>query len=244
LAAAGRRFAFRRNQRGSDDVNRSPHRNIYQALKTILIGMRITLQYCFARTVTVQYPDQPPVIQPRFRGFHWYEIEKCSACKACARACPVDCIYVENSGPRKIDKASGGVRGGAMLRYAIDYSKCMFCGLCCDPCPTKCLHMGEIHDLSGYGRRDVVVEFTELARQGLRTPMPVWLKKSRLPAWAQARKDASAALSGDRTVEMANALKEQPVAKPAPAAPAAEAPSAGPKPAGPAEGDVKSSGPP
>ena len=59
-------------------------RNIYQTLKTILIGMRITLQYCFARTVTVQYPDQPPVLQPRFRGFHWYEIEKCSACKACA----------------------------------------------------------------------------------------------------------------------------------------------------------------
>ena len=63
--------------------------NIWNTLKSITIGMQITLKYCFARTVTVQYPDMPPTLQPRFRGFHWYEIEKCSACKACARACPV-----------------------------------------------------------------------------------------------------------------------------------------------------------
>src|SRR5512140_1298250 len=164
-------------------------RNIYLTLKTILIGMRITLRYCFARTITVQYPDVTPTVQPRWRGFHWYEIERCSACKACARACPVDCITVENAGIRKVDKETGISRGGAMVRYAIDYSKCMFCALCCEPCPTECLHMGTIHDLSGYSRREAVVEFTELAKQGLRTPMPLWMMKNNLPAWAQKAKD-------------------------------------------------------
>ncbi len=191
---------------------KAPCRDVYQALKTILIGMRITLKYCFARTVTLQYPDMPPALQPRYRGFHWYEIEKCSACKACARACPVDCIYIENSGPRKIDKAAGVSRGGAMLRYAIDYSKCMFCGLCVEPCPTQCLHMGDLHDLSGYSRQDAIVEFAELAKQGLRTPMPLWMQKKHLPPWAQARKDAWAERDRPAREEMLKATTEQPVA--------------------------------
>jgi NADH-quinone oxidoreductase subunit I len=197
-----------------------------RALDTIRIGMQITLKYCFARTVTVQYPDMPPVLQPRFRGFHWYEIEKCSACGACARACPVDCIYIENSGPRKIDRATGISRGGAMTRWAVDYSKCMFCGLCCEPCPTQCLHMGNIHDLSGYDRHSTVVEFTELAKQGLRTPQPLWMKKTALPGWARTRRDEWVQQAQPRSEEMRLALTEQPFPKkpPAESPPTAPAP--------------------
>jgi len=165
-------------------------RNIYLTVKTILIGMGITLRYCFARTVTVQYPDVAPVLQPRFRGIHYYEIEKCIACDQCARACPVDCIYIEKSAPRKIDKATGVAVGGAMVRFAIDYGKCMFCALCVEPCPTECIHMGDVHAMAGFDRESLVVEFTELARQGLQTPMPLWARKEPAPAWAEAQKRA------------------------------------------------------
>ncbi|MHC5110438.1 MAG: NuoI/complex I 23 kDa subunit family protein [Planctomycetota bacterium] len=162
--------------------------NIWQTLYTILIGMRISLKYCFAKTITLQYPDVAPALQARYRGFHYFEIEKCIACDQCAKACPVDCIYIEKSGPRKIDKTSGIAVGGAMTRYAIDYSKCMFCGLCCDPCPTDCIHMGNVHDLSGFTREDMIVEFTDLATEGLQTPQPLWMLKDELPAWAEQRK--------------------------------------------------------
>jgi NADH-quinone oxidoreductase subunit I len=195
-------------------------RNIYLTLKTILIGMRITLKYCFARTVTLQYPDMAPVLQPRFRGFHYFEIEKCIACDLCAKACPVDCIYIEKTGPRKIDKESGVAMGGAMLRYAIDYSKCMFCALCTDPCPTECIHMGNIHDMSGYDRQSMIVEFTELAKQGLQTPMPLWMQKDGLPEWAQTRKQQWLDSAKSRREEMVKALTEQ---KPPPPPPKAEA---------------------
>ena len=195
-------------------------RNIWQTLNTIRIGMAITLQYCFARTVTVQYPDRPPVLQPRYRGFHWYEIERCSACGNCARACPVDCIYIETSGPRKIDKAAGVSRGGAMLRYAIDYSKCMFCALCTENCPTECIHMGDLHDLSSFDRQGATVEFTELAKQGLQTPMPIWARKSHLPTWAEAQKQRWLERAAPRREEMAKALTVQAVAKKPAAAPA------------------------
>ncbi len=162
--------------------------NIRQTVCSILIGMRISLKYCFAKTITVQYPDVAPVIQARFRGLHFYEIEKCIACDLCAKACPVDCIYIEKSAPRKIDKATGIATGGAMTRYAIDYAKCMFCALCVPPCPTDCIHMGNLHDLSGYDRESMIVEFTELAKQGLQTPQPLWMQKDDLPEWARRRK--------------------------------------------------------
>jgi len=189
-------------------------RNTYEALRTILIGMGITLRYCFARTVTVQYPQRPPVIKPRFRGFHFYEIERCTACGNCARACPVDCIYIEKSGVRKLDRETGLVRGGAMLRYAIDYSKCMFCGLCTENCPTDCIKMGDIHDMSDYSREAMIVEFTDLARQGLRTPMPRWMRKPRLPDWAAARRQAWLERARPWREEMVRALAEQPATRP------------------------------
>ena len=108
----------------------------------------------------------------------------------CAKACPVDCIYIQKTGPRKIDKATDVAVGGAMTRFAIDYSKCMFCALCVDPCPTDCIHMGNLHDLSGYDRESMIVEFTDLAAEGLQTPQPLWMQKDELPEWAERRKKA------------------------------------------------------
>jgi NADH-quinone oxidoreductase subunit I len=153
-------------------------RNIRDSIKSILIGMRITLRYCFSRPVTIQYPFEKIAFAPRYRGIHEFEADKCIACDNCAKACPVDCIYIEKSGPRKIDRATGKASGGELLRYAIDYQKCMFCALCTEPCPTDCIHMGKNHDLSSYSRQDMVVEFHELHKQGQRTPLPIWMDRN------------------------------------------------------------------
>jgi len=92
----------------------------------------------------------------------------------------------------------------------------MFCALCCDPCPTDCIHMGNLHDLSGYDRESMIVEFTELAKEGLQTPQPLWMRKDRLPEWAQVRKqewlefshsdDKLTAAPEQRRIEMSKAL--------------------------------------
>lgn len=153
--------------------------DIYQTLKSIAIGMSITLRYCFSKTVTIQYPEQKIDFAPRYRGIHEFEANKCIACDLCAKACPVDCIYIDYTGRGKNVK---------LHRFAIDYSKCLFCALCTEPCPTECIHMGRLHDLSGYTREDTVVEFLELNKKNLRTPVPLWMQKEKLPEWAAAEK--------------------------------------------------------
>lgn len=166
----------------STATNASPaqryFRDIFDSVKSILIGMKITLRYCFSKTVTIQYPYEKISFAPRYRGIHEFEADKCIACDMCAKACPVDCIYIDKSAPRKIDKKTGKATGGELLRYAIDYQKCMFCALCTEPCPTDCIHMGKNHDLSSYSREDMIVEFHELDKKGLRTPIPLWVERN------------------------------------------------------------------
>lgn len=164
--------------------------NFWQAIKTVAAGMRITLPYHFARSVAVQYPDVPPMVQERFRGFHRYEIERCIACEACAKACPMDCISMAKTAPRKLDKVRNLATGGLITKYQIDYRTCMFCAQCEEVCPTDCLHMGPVHDASCYDRADLLADFVELAKQGRRSIEPIWMAKKNPPAWVQERKAA------------------------------------------------------
>ncbi len=202
-------------------------RNIVQAIRTVAAGLKVTLPYHFARTVVVQYPDVEPTLQPRYRGFHTYQIERCIACEACAKACPVACISVGKSGPRKIDKTRDIAVGGAMTQYKIDYSTCLFCGLCTEVCPTQCLKMGSIHDDSCYRREELVVDFVKLAKQGRRTIEPIWLTKSNLPAWAARVRDTWRNLDRDKWEWMAKADDPQYCAELAKQAAAPAAPKEG-----------------
>ncbi|MGN6504702.1 MAG: NuoI/complex I 23 kDa subunit family protein [Tepidisphaeraceae bacterium] len=159
-------------------------RDIFDTLQGVFIGMKITLRYIFMKPVTVNYPEQRLSFAPRYRGIHEFELNKCIACDLCAKACPVDCIYIEKTAPRRIDKATGLVdesdpKNGQLLRFAIDYSKCLFCALCTEPCPTECIHMGKLHDLSGYSRAEAVVEFAELDKKNQRTPIPLWMERNK-----------------------------------------------------------------
>lgn len=180
-------------------------RNIRQAIRTVAAGLRVTLPYHFARTVVVQYPEVEPTLQSRYRGFHSYQIERCVACGACAKACPAGCIRVGKSGPRKIDKDRNIAVGGAVTEYKIDYNTCLFCGLCAEACPTVCLHMGSIHDGSCYRREDLVIDFIGLAKEGRRTIEPIWLSRTNLPGWAARVRDYWRNLDPDKRQWMARA---------------------------------------
>ena len=124
--------------------------DIFRVVKSICIGMGITLKYFIfykKHTCTVQYPRERDLIPPRHRGIHYLETEKCVICWKCAQICPVDCIYIE--GTRGSDGVlKGGYRGqkATLSKFTVDYTVCIFCGLCEEPCPPTCIFLGPDFD--------------------------------------------------------------------------------------------------
>ena len=86
--------------------------DVIESTKAIIQGMGVTLSYIPKRKWTVQYPDEPVTVQPRYRGQHLLHVdelgrEKCVACYLCAAACPSECIYiVAADDPRPLSNAS------------------------------------------------------------------------------------------------------------------------------------------
>lgn len=121
---------------------------IARAARTTAEGLAVTLAQYFRRPTTVQYPDRVPVpvvdsLPERYRGFLEVDLAICTACKACERDCPINCIAID------VEKR-GDQRG--MTRFDIDMGKCMYCNLCVESCPvpaqapgdaepTKCIRM-------------------------------------------------------------------------------------------------------
>jgi len=98
----------------------------------LILGLRLTGKYLFARKITVQYPEEKTPQSPRFRGLHALRRypngeERCIACKLCEAGCPALAITIEAE-PR-----DDGTR--RTTRYDIDLFKCIFCGFCEESCP-------------------------------------------------------------------------------------------------------------
>ena len=111
-------------------------KNVRDTAKSFWEGMSITLSYMFRKPMTTQYPDRTEVpvrdtIPARYRGFLEVDMDICTACQACERACPIAVINID------ILKGDGKITPKLrMERFDIDIGKCMYCGLCVEPCPT------------------------------------------------------------------------------------------------------------
>ncbi|TVP85624.1 MAG: NADH-quinone oxidoreductase subunit NuoI [Thioalkalivibrio sp.] len=122
-------------------------RNFFRTflLWELLMGMRLTGRYLFARKVTVQYPEEKTPMSPRFRGLHALRRypngeERCIACKLCEAVCPALAITIDSE-----QRADGTRR---TTRYDIDLFKCIYCGFCEEACPVDSIvetHIFEYH---------------------------------------------------------------------------------------------------
>ena len=126
----------------------------------------------------------PVPVAARYRGFHRFDLTTCIACDQCAKACPVDCIYI---GKERVE----GSKGFKITGYTIDYTKCMFCALCVEPCPVDCIFMGSNFDLSTFGRDGCIVDYAKLPLEvasGQATLNPTAVMESKrvsLPVWTK-----------------------------------------------------------
>lgn len=113
-------------------------RNIKEAVATIFEGMSVTFSHLVRKPYTIQYPDRIPVrvqdtLPFRYRGILEVDLEICTGCLACERACPIDCIVIEAPKDPKTKEM-------ILKRFDIDIAKCMYCGLCSEVCPTGSIH--------------------------------------------------------------------------------------------------------
>jgi NADH-quinone oxidoreductase subunit I len=124
---------------------------------SLVVGMRITLAQFFRPVVTVQYPHESLKMPPRFRGP--IELVRdpatgkslCVACKACEKACPSDCIFVEGSKRTGEKKKSPAV-------FRVDFTKCSLCGACVEVCPTDALRFSKAFNLASARKDDFIMD--------------------------------------------------------------------------------------
>ena len=168
--------------------------NIYDAVKTMISGMSLTLEHLRKKkdlVATLQYPNEKWPQPERSIGFEPEEynvirsrlhvdIDDCIGCLQCERACPVDCIKIDTIKPaRGVDfdcgETSNETRKKMIVpRFTIDMSECMYCNLCVYPCPEECIYMvggpnEPKHDIdyeySKYVKHDLVFEFSNVTDQ-------------------------------------------------------------------------------
>lgn len=119
--------------------------NIKETCTTIFDGLAVTFSYLFRPPITFQYPDRTPrplqeMLPARYRGHLFVDLDMCISCLLCEKACPIECIKIEDVRIEKImitdidGRATPKVK--EPIRFDINMYKCMYCGLCVDPCPT------------------------------------------------------------------------------------------------------------
>ena len=103
--------------------------NIWESIKTPLIGMRLTWKRLFVPAVTLQYPDERWELPPNSRMQLFVNMDDCIGCIQCERACPVQCISIETikAVPEDVEEASTGHKKRLHVKkFDIDMAKCIY----------------------------------------------------------------------------------------------------------------------
>lgn len=119
----------------------------------ILKGFVITMRNMLRGTITLQYPEQRPVLPERARWtvtprYDEAGAPKCTACLICVKECPDHVLRLEVS-----SKEEGGKH---IDRYIYELGACMMCGLCVEACPFDAIEMSHEFELATQSHDDLV----------------------------------------------------------------------------------------
>lgn len=128
-------------------------------LPQIFSGLYITIKNFFSPKVTLEYPDQRPVLPSGYRGAPVLVTDvngrqKCVSCQLCEFVCPSKAIKVTPSSiPEDSDYAF--IEKGPS-EFQIDMSRCIFCGYCQEACPEQAIVMSTDFSINAYSRADLI----------------------------------------------------------------------------------------
>jgi NADH-quinone oxidoreductase subunit I len=129
----------------------------------LLLGLKLTGRYLFAKKITVQFPEERTPQSPRFRGLHALRRypngeERCIACKLCEAVCPALAITIDS------EQREDGTR--RTTRYDIDLFKCIYCGFCEESCPVDSIVETRILDYHFEERGEHIIHKEQLMAIG------------------------------------------------------------------------------
>jgi formate hydrogenlyase subunit 6/NADH:ubiquinone oxidoreductase subunit I len=125
-------------------------RALKEQLKYIL---GISLSY---RPAAEQYPDMISArsamdLFPKTRGFLKNDLDTCTGCGDCIKACPVHALSMDsevaNDGKVEVKK------------YSIDLGRCYFCSVCVEICPVNSLTHSKEYELAPNNPQDMIMTF-------------------------------------------------------------------------------------
>jgi NADH-quinone oxidoreductase subunit I/NAD(P)H-quinone oxidoreductase subunit I len=142
--------------------------NVKGTVQSFWHGLSVTLSHMLRRPITTQYPDRTPApvretLPPRYRGFLEVDVDICTGCQACERACPIGCIQIN------LEKDPANPKQRLVTQFDIDEAKCMFCGLCVEPCPTGSIQHSREFEAACRSVRNLVFRWADPA-----SPFPVY----------------------------------------------------------------------
>jgi NADH-quinone oxidoreductase subunit I len=137
----------------------------------IVTGLKTTLGAMFDKTVTLEYPDERPVIPKNYRGVPTLVKdpngrEKCVSCQLCEFVCPPKAIRIT---PGEIDAEADPERAHvekAPQEFEINMLRCIYCGLCQEVCPEEAIFLQDTFSTSGYTREEMINKKDKLYEMG------------------------------------------------------------------------------
>jgi NADH-quinone oxidoreductase subunit I len=138
-------------------------RNVLAGIGSQVRTLLMIFSHAFRRRDTIQYPEQPVYLPPRYRGRIVLTRdpdgeERCVACNLCAVACPVACISLQKA------ETEDGRWYPEFFR--INFSRCIFCGMCEEACPTTAIQLTPDFEMCEYDRQSLVYEKEDLLISG------------------------------------------------------------------------------
>ena len=128
-------------------------------LPQIIAGLKVTWDNLVKPPVTLQYPDERPVIPSGYRGVPTLVRdpqgrEKCVSCQLCEFVCPPKAIRItpgeilETEDNNHVEKAP--------KEFEINMLRCIYCGLCQEVCPEEAIWLQGQYSMTGKTREEMV----------------------------------------------------------------------------------------